>query len=54
MPVAAINADEKHVLVDTCEAAVAGYVDPILIGDERIIRSLIKCIDCTRQFRIAA
>ena len=54
MPVAAINADEQHVLVCACEAAAAGYVDPILIGDEGIIRSLIKCMDCTRQFRIAA
>ena len=34
MPIAVIDADERHVLEGACEAAAAGYVDPILIGDE--------------------
>ena len=37
MPIALINADERHVLEGACEAADAGYVDPILIGDETVI-----------------
>ena len=38
LPVAVIDADEKHVLEGACAAADAGYTDPILIGDEKIIR----------------
>jgi phosphate butyryltransferase len=52
MPIAVIDADEQHVLEGACEAAEAGYVDPILIGDEEIIRRLLKPIDCKKQFRI--
>ena len=52
MPIAVINADERHVLEGACEAAEAGYVDPILIGDENSIRSILKTIACTKQFRI--
>ena len=52
MPIAVINADEQHVLEGACEAAEAGYVDPILIGDENSIRNILKTIACTRQFRI--
>ncbi len=52
MPIAVINADEQHVLEGACEAAEAGYVDPILIGDENSIRNILKTITCTKQFRI--
>jgi len=52
MPIAVIDADEQHVLEGACEAAEAGYVDPILIGDEEIIRKLLKPIGCKKQFRI--
>ena len=52
MPLAVINADEQHVLEGACEAAEAGYVDPILIGDENGIRNILKTITCTKQFRI--
>ncbi|MDD5167765.1 MAG: bifunctional enoyl-CoA hydratase/phosphate acetyltransferase [Syntrophales bacterium] len=52
MPIAVINADERHVLEGACEAAEAGYVDPILIGDENIIRNMLKTITCQKQFRI--
>jgi phosphotransacetylase len=52
MPIAVIDADERHVLEGACEAADAGYVDPILIGDENSIRNILKTITCTKQFRI--
>jgi phosphotransacetylase len=52
MPIAVINADEQHVLEGACEAAEAGYVDPILIGDENSIRNILKTITCTKKFRI--
>ena len=52
MPIAVINADEQHVLEGACEAAEAGYVDPILIGDENSIRNILKTMTCTKQFRI--
>ena len=52
MPIAVIDADEQHVLEGACEAAEAGYVDPILIGDENSIRTMLKTISCTKQFRI--
>ena len=52
MPIAVIDADEQHVLEGACEAAEAGYVDPILIGDENSIRNIFKTITCKKQFRI--
>ncbi|HPI93756.1 MAG TPA: bifunctional enoyl-CoA hydratase/phosphate acetyltransferase [Deltaproteobacteria bacterium] len=52
MPVAVIDADERHVLEGACEAAGAGYVDPVLIGDENAIRSILSAIGCTSRFRI--
>jgi phosphotransacetylase len=52
IPIAVIDADERHVLEGACEAAEAGYVDPILIGDENGIRTILTTITCTRQFRI--
>jgi len=52
MPIAVIDADEQHVLEGACEAAEAGYVDPILIGDEKNIRNILKTITCKKQFRI--
>ena len=52
MPIAVIDADERHVLEGACEAVEAGYVDPILIGDETIIRNILKTIPCTKQLRI--
>ena len=41
MPIAVIDADERHVLEGACEAAAAGYIDPILIGDEKSIRNIL-------------
>ena len=52
MPIAVIDADEQHVLEGACEAAEAGYVEPILIGDEKSIRNILKTINCKKQFRI--
>ena len=52
MPIAVIDADERHVLEGACEAAAAGYIDPIFIGDEKNIRDLIKTIPGAKQFRI--
>lgn len=52
MPIAVIDADEQHVVEGACEAAEAGYVDPILIGDENIIRNILKTISCKKEFRI--
>jgi phosphotransacetylase len=52
MPIAVIDADEKHVLEGACEAAGAGYVDPILIGDEAVIRKFLSAMNCGREFRI--
>lgn len=52
MPIAVIDADEQHVLEGVCEATEAGYVDPILIGDEMSIRKKLKTITCAKRFRI--
>lgn len=52
MPTAVIDADEKHVLEGACEAAEAGYIDPIFIGDEKSIRNILETITCKKQFRI--
>jgi phosphotransacetylase len=52
MPIAVIDADERHVLEGACEAAAAGYIEPILIGDEKSIRNILETITGTRQFRI--
>ena len=52
MPIAVIDADEQHVLEGACEAAQAGYVEPILIGDEKSIRNILKTINCKKQLRI--
>jgi phosphotransacetylase len=52
MPIAVIDADERHVLEGACEAAEAGYIDPVLIGDEKRIRSLLTSIDASKKFRI--
>jgi phosphotransacetylase len=41
MPTAVIDADERHVLEGACEAAAAGYIEPILIGDEKSIRNIL-------------
>ena len=52
MPIAVIDADERHVLEGACEAAAAGYIDPIFIGDEKSIRNILKTIAGAKQFRI--
>jgi phosphotransacetylase len=52
MPIAVIDADERHVLEGACEAAVAGYIEPVLIGDEKSIRNILETITGTRPFRI--
>jgi phosphotransacetylase len=52
MPIAVIDADERHVLEGVCEATDAGYIDPILIGDEKRIRSKLATVADTKRFRI--
>ena len=52
MPVAVIDADERHVLEGVCEATDAGYIDPILIGDESRIRSQLAAVAGSQRFRI--
>jgi phosphotransacetylase len=52
MPIAVIDADEAHVLEGACEAAAAGYVDPVFIGDEKKIRDILKTLSCKTPFRI--
>ena len=52
MPIAVIDADEQHVLEGVCEATDAGYVDPILIGDEMSIRKKLKTLTREKRFRI--
>lgn len=52
MRIAVIDADEQHVLEGACKAAEAGYIDPILIGDEAVIRNLLRTMNCRQEFRI--
>ncbi|MDQ5986905.1 MAG: Phosphate acetyltransferase [Syntrophus sp. SKADARSKE-3] len=52
MPIAVIDADERQVLEGACEAADAGYIDPVLIGDESGIRSILRTMTCKKDFRI--
>ena len=52
MPIAVIDADEQHVLEGAYEAAETGYIEPILIGDEKSIQNTLKTINCKKQFRI--
>ncbi len=41
IPVAVVDAAEEHVLHGACDAKLQSIVDPILIGDENKIRSLL-------------
>jgi phosphate butyryltransferase len=52
LPIAVIDADELHVLEGACKAAEAGYIDPVLIGDEAVIRNLLTTITSAQEFRI--
>ncbi len=52
VPVAVIDADESHVLEGACEAAAAGYVEPVFIGDEKKIRDILKTLSGKTSFRI--
>ncbi|MGW8188642.1 MAG: bifunctional enoyl-CoA hydratase/phosphate acetyltransferase [Desulfobacterales bacterium] len=52
MPIAVIDADERHVVEGACEAAADGYIEPILIGDEKSIRDILDTITDARPFRI--
>jgi phosphate acetyltransferase len=52
MPIAVIDADERHVLEGVCEAVAAGYIDPVLIGDEASIRSKLETISGAKPFPI--
>ena len=52
VPIAVIDADERHVLEGVCEATTAGYIDPVLIGDETKIRKLLETLTDAKQFRI--
>ncbi len=42
LPVAVVDADEQHVLEGACEAAETGFIDPVLIGHEKVIRKLLE------------
>lgn len=52
LPIAVIDADERHVLQGVCEATEAGYIDPVLIGDETSIQSKLDTMAGARRFRI--
>lgn len=52
MPIAVIDADERHVLEGVCEATEAGYIDPVLIGDEAGIRRKLDTIAGAKRLRI--
>ena len=52
MPIAVIDADERHVLEGVYEATEAGYIDPVLIGDESRIRSKLKTMTGAKPLRI--
>lgn len=52
MPVAVIDADERHVIEGACQAADAGFIDPVLIGDESIIHRFLESISCRRKYTI--
>jgi phosphate butyryltransferase len=52
LPIAVIDADEPHVLEGACRAAEAGFIDPILIGNEKRIRDLLTRIGCPGGLRI--
>jgi phosphotransacetylase len=52
VPTAVIDADEAFVLEGACEAAVAGFISPILVGEERTVRGLLDGVDCKREFRV--
>jgi phosphotransacetylase len=52
MPIAVIDADERHVLEGVCEATEAGYIDPVLIGDESRIRGKLKTMAGDKPLRI--
>lgn len=52
LPIAVIDADERHVLEGACKAAAAGFIDPVLIGNETVIRDLMKDMSCPGGFRI--
>ena len=52
MPIAVIDADERHVLEGVCEATEAGYIDPVLIGDEISIQNKLATIAGAKRFRI--
>jgi phosphotransacetylase len=49
---AVIDADEAFVLEGACEAAVAGFIAPILVGDEKVVRALLERVDCKRDFPV--
>jgi phosphotransacetylase len=52
MPIAVIDADERHVLEGVSEATEAGYIDPVLIGDETSIQGKLKTIAGNKRFHI--
>lgn len=52
LPAAVIDADELHVMEGACQAADAGFIKPVLIGDETSILNLDGIIKCSSSFRI--
>lgn len=52
MSLAVIDAAELHVLEGVCAAVEAGYIDPVLVGDEKIIQKLLSTLNCKKKFRI--
>jgi len=52
MPVAVIDADEPHVIEGACRAAEEGFIDPVLIGDEKVIRQFLESMNCKAELTI--
>jgi phosphotransacetylase len=52
LPVAVVDAEEEHVLQGASEGAKAGYIDPILIGEEERIRTLLERLGIRDPFTV--
>lgn len=46
LPVAVVDAEERHVLEGVLAASDAGYIEPILVGSRQRIQSLCRELDC--------
>lgn len=52
IPIAGIDADERHLLEGACKAAEQGHIDPVPVGDEGVLRNLLPDTNGAGQFRI--